>query len=122
MVEVVTWHSFLGCTSPRCSLILISWILKLQLVSFDLLGEHPHLFDMAHILFYLRLLWGAFIGRCVEYLDGHVCNLCVLFLDLLSSFGDSSWTAQMWNFLLAIFGECLKGHTCGEMFFAILGS
>jgi hypothetical protein len=117
VVEVVTWHTFLGHTSPRCSLIFIAWIFQLHLASFDLLGERPHLFDLAHILFYLRWLWRAFIGRHVAYLEGHMCGFCMLLLGLLSIFGDSSWRVHMWKFLLAIFGDCLGGRTCGEMFY-----
>jgi hypothetical protein len=42
VVEVVTWHNFLGHTSPRCSLIFIAWIFQLKLSSFDLIREGPH--------------------------------------------------------------------------------
>jgi hypothetical protein len=46
-----------------------------------------------------------------------MCGFCMLLLDLLSFFGDSSWKVHMWKFLLAIFGDCLGGHSCGMMFY-----
>jgi hypothetical protein len=84
---------------------------------FDLLGERSHLFYLAHILFYLRWLWRAFIRRCVAYLESHACGFCMLLVGHLSIFGDSSWGVHMWKFLLAIFGDSLGWCTYGEMFY-----
>jgi hypothetical protein len=91
------------------------------LAYFDLFGVCPHLFDLAHILFYLTWIWREFIRRRVAYLEGHTCGFCMhttwysfyswrLFLegahveDFFLYFWKLSWRVHLWRLLFSILG------------------
>jgi hypothetical protein len=62
VVEVVTWHNFLGAPllGALSSLLhgYFSYIWHLLMS----IGEHPHLLDLAYILFYLEVVMDEFYG------------------------------------------------------------
>jgi hypothetical protein len=39
------------------------------------IGECPHLFDLAYILFYFKVVMEVIIGRHVAHEKGHTCDL-----------------------------------------------
>lgn len=77
VVEVVTWHTFLRHTSPRCSLIFFAWLFQLHLSFFDIhwrvlsyLESHTwHLHALAWSPFYFWrcILEGAYVQGSSRY-------------------------------------------------------
>jgi len=61
-LEVVTWHTFLGRTSPRCSLIFIAWLFQLHLSFLTFIGQRPW-----HIYYFIGGGYGGLLLGGVGY-------------------------------------------------------
>jgi hypothetical protein len=79
---------------------------------FTSLGEHPHLFDLALILFYLEVVMDGFLGGCVALGGPHMwlVHACTWSPFYIWSFFLEG--AHVETFPLAIFGGfILEEHT-----------